>query len=77
MMKATEPAASGGTQPPVDTAEPEYLTSKEVAAWLRVSAATLCRWRQTGHGPRVTWLTPACPRYRRGDVEAWLKRAAA
>lgn len=56
---------------------PEYLTSEELAKWIRVSPSTLCRWRQTGLGPRVTWLSPTCPRYLRSDVEAWLMRAAA
>ncbi len=56
---------------------PTLLTSKEVAAALQVSSATLCRWRQTGHGPRVVWLTPFSPRYRPEDVAAWLARSAA
>lgn len=55
----------------------EYLTTREVAAWLRLSEATLCRWRQTGRGPRAVWLTPTSPRYARGEVEEWLKRTAA
>lgn len=53
-----------------------YLTSEEVAAWVRVSPTTLCRWRQADRGPRVTWLSPTCPRYKRTDVEAWLERLA-
>lgn len=53
-----------------------FLTTREVSRWLRVSASTLCRWRQTGEGPRATWLSVGCPRYRRQDVEAWLKKAA-
>lgn len=61
-------------QEPGDTPVLErLLTSVEVARVLRVSSSTLCRWRQTGHGPRVTWLTPHSPRYQREDVEAWLK----
>ncbi|MGO4957389.1 helix-turn-helix transcriptional regulator [Luteococcus sp. Sow4_B9] len=55
----------------------DYLTSEELAAWIRVSPSTLCRWRKTGQGPRCTWLSPTCPRYLRADVEAWLRRAAA
>lgn len=55
----------------------DYLTSDELAAWLRVSPSTLCRWRKTGQGPRCTWLSATCPRYLRADVEAWLRRAAA
>lgn len=56
---------------------PVLLTSAEVARALRISPSCLCRWRQAGVGPRVTWLTPSCPRYRRADVDEWLKRAAA
>lgn len=69
------PAAAlvvGGDQ--METVE-EILTSSEVAKWIRVSESTLCRWRQRGMGPRVTWMTPTCPRYRRLDVEQWLARA--
>ncbi|UPK75533.1 helix-turn-helix domain-containing protein [Nocardioidaceae bacterium SCSIO 66511] len=57
--------------------ESVYLTSAEVAEWLRVSPSTLCRWRREGHGPRVTWLSEGCPRYRRDDVDVWLRRVAA
>lgn len=70
---ALPPRAVGGDQ--VETME-EILTSKEVAGWIRVSESTLCRWRQRGMGPRVTWMTPTCPRYRRLDVEQWLTRAS-
>ena len=54
----------------------ELLTSNEVAEWIRVSPSTLCRWRQAGEGPKVVWLAPTCPRYRRSDVDAWLARAS-
>lgn len=56
------------------TAREPLLTSEEVAAWLRVSEATLCRWRKIGHGPAALWLSDTCPRYERADVQAWLKR---
>ncbi|MGO4363102.1 helix-turn-helix transcriptional regulator [Terrabacter sp. RAF57] len=56
---------------------PVLLTSREVAVALQVSPATLCRWRQTGHGPRVVWLSPCAPRYRPEDVTKWLERMAA
>lgn len=55
----------------------DYMTSAEVAEMLRISPSTLCRWRQTGRGPRVTWLSSSCPRYRRSDVESWLHTVAA
>ncbi len=55
----------------------QYLTTNEVAQWIRVSASTLCRWRQDGRGPRATWLSETCPRYKRSEVEKWLREAAA
>lgn len=55
----------------------EYLTTEEVATWLRVAPSTVCRWRLAGRGPRVTWLSPSLPRYRKADVIAWLQGVAA
>lgn len=55
----------------------EYLTTEEVATWLRVAPSTVCRWRLAGKGPRVTWLSPSLPRYRKADLIAWLQSAAA
>lgn len=49
------------------------LRSETVADWLSVSKSTLCRWRQTGHGPKCVWLSEGCPRYRRTDVEDWIR----
>jgi predicted DNA-binding transcriptional regulator AlpA len=54
-----------------------YLTTVEVAVWLGLSSTTLGRWRQRGEGPKATWMTAACVRYLRSDVEAWLKDKAA
>lgn len=53
------------------------LTTDEVARWLRVSPSTLCRWRHTGDGPRVLWLSKSVPRYRGEDVRRWLEEVAA
>ncbi len=55
----------------------QYMTTEEVAAWLRVAPSTVCRWRMAGKGPRVTWLSPSLPRYRRDHVTAWLEKVAA
>lgn len=55
----------------------EYMTTEEVAAWLKVAPSTVCRWRMAGKGPRVTWLSPSLPRYRREHVAAWLEAVAA
>jgi predicted DNA-binding transcriptional regulator AlpA len=51
------------------------MTSAEVAALLKVSQATLCRWRATGTGPRVLWLSARVPRYAWADVERWMERS--
>lgn len=56
---------------------PVLWTSREVADALKVTPSTLCRWRATGKGPRVYWLSPDSPRYRRSDVLAWLEEVAA
>ena len=53
------------------------LTTGEVAELLRVNRSTLSRWRSSGLGPRVTWLSPTVPRYQRADVADWLLRVAA
>ncbi|PCC55945.1 hypothetical protein CIK58_15850 [Brevibacterium aurantiacum] len=52
------------------------LTAREVAEWLVTSSATLCRWRQTGKGPRWVALGDSSPRYRRMDVEKWIEEQA-
>ena len=56
---------------------PVLMTTGEVARMLRVDASTLSRWRLTGSGPQVTWLSPNLPRYQRVHVLAWLQRVAA
>jgi hypothetical protein len=62
---------------PVAVDVPELLTTVEVAALLRVDRSTLSRWRSSGCGPRVTWLSPTIPRYQRTDVVEWLRQVAA
>jgi hypothetical protein len=52
---------------------PELLTTAEVAALLKVDSSTVCRWRTSGQGPRVTWLSPSIPRYQRTDLLEWLR----
>ncbi len=75
-MSKTDTVVSLDTMPRPESTF-DYLTSEELATWLRVSPSTLCRWRKTGQVPRCTWLSSTCPRYLRADVEAWLRRAAA
>jgi hypothetical protein len=53
----------------------ELMTSAEVAALLRVSQGTLCRWRERGIGPRVFWLSARMPRYSWHDVQRWMERS--
>ena len=56
---------------------PRLMTTAEVASVLRVDRSTLSRWRSSGLGPRVTWLSSSSPRYQRDDVVEWLRRANA
>ena len=56
---------------------PVLMTTAEVAEMLQVNRSTLSRWRAAGTGPRVVWLSPSMPRYRRADVVDWLRRIAA
>lgn len=48
------------------------LTSREVSTLLRVSPATLSRWRQSGTGPKWANLN-GIPRYRSADVVCWVE----
>lgn len=58
--------------------EVRLMTSKEVAALLSVSEATLCRWRRRPDGGPIpaVWLC-GVPRYRAVDVYALLSGVAA
>jgi hypothetical protein len=58
--------------------EGKLLTEREAAAYLRVSARTLRRYRTekpAGTGPPVAGYVGRSPRYRRADLEAWLRRS--
>jgi excisionase family DNA binding protein len=68
------PAPAATTPPPPDA----LMTDKEVAAYLRVPAETLRKWRQHGSGPQFAKLGRYV-RYCRSDVDAWVtaQRAAA
>ena len=54
-----------------DAIVPEYLTTKQLAQYLGVTATTLEMWRGAGKGPSHTrigrWV-----RYRRADVDGWM-----
>jgi hypothetical protein len=55
---------------------PAFLTTGEVATLLRVNPSTVCRWRLTGGGPNVTWLSAKIPRYQKTDVLNWVHQLA-
>lgn len=55
---------------------PELMTTDEVARLLRIDRSTLSRWRTSGTGPRVTWLSASTPRYQRADIADWLRQVA-
>jgi hypothetical protein len=60
-------------QPP-PTPEPEWLTQDQVAKLVGRAPRTVRNWRALGVGP--PWHTPAkvhLPRYKRDEVEAWMR----
>ena len=52
------------------------LNAREAAAWLRLGANTLAKWRILGKGPRFTRAGRSI-RYRRADLEAFVERRTA
>lgn len=54
----------------VKEVKPLYMTTHEVAAFLGLSAGTLCVWRSQGKGPGYYKVGNAV-RYKIDDVEAW------
>lgn len=48
------------------------LTPAEAAETLKVSLATLGRWRKHGLGPEFVRMADRLIRYRQEDVEAWV-----
>lgn len=49
------------------------LTPEQAAEMLSVKLGTLAAWRHRRVGPPFLQLAPRSPRYRRADVDAWLK----
>lgn len=49
------------------------LTTKQAAAFLNVSPRTLQDWRLDRSGPTYIALSDRAIRYRRSDLEEWLK----
>jgi predicted DNA-binding transcriptional regulator AlpA len=54
----------------------ELLTEAEVARWLRVSVSSLKRLRLSGEGPPSINVSKRAIRYKRADVEEWLRQRA-
>jgi excisionase family DNA binding protein len=52
----------------------EMLTEQAVARILGVSVSTVRRLRASGEGPPSIRVGKRAIRYRRADVEAWLRR---
>ncbi|WP_081639907.1 helix-turn-helix transcriptional regulator [Actinomadura flavalba] len=53
----------------------EWITRPEFAQCARVSVATLRRWSRLGIGPRAHRVGPRLVRYRKAEVDAWMKDA--
>ncbi len=51
----------------------ELLTVRQLAELLQVPVSTIYRWRHLGEGPRGIRVSGRHVRYRRSDVEAFLK----
>lgn len=54
----------------VKEVKPSYMTTRELAAFLGLSAGTLCVWRSQGKGPSYYKVGNAV-RYKIDDVKAW------
>ena len=52
----------------------EYLTTREAAALLRTTPASLRNTRSRGLGPPPIKLPGIGVRYRRADVERWIRQ---
>ncbi len=53
--------------------EHDLLNEREVATLLRISPATLNRWRCERVGPDFLRVSRRAIRYRRSDLERWLE----
>ena len=52
----------------------EFLTPKQVCAWLALSPSTLADLRTRGEGPAFTRLSARSIRYARQDLTDWVER---
>lgn len=66
-------------QPPAPTApagQEPFITSEELAAWLRIGESTLRQWRKRGIAPPHDELPSGAIRYRPSVVLAWIAASA-
>ena len=56
---------------PSPTSQPEMLDDLQVAKYLRMSVASVRRWRVLRQGPKFFKIGSAV-RYRKADLDAWL-----
>lgn len=52
---------------------PILLRRKDLLDFLKVSPATLWRWRQTQNFPKPIKLSEHTPAWKLAEIEAWLK----
>jgi predicted DNA-binding transcriptional regulator AlpA len=57
------------------TSPDDLLTPREAAALARVSVRTWRRYQQTKQGPAPAGYVGRSPRWRRGDVLAWIEQS--
>jgi len=57
----------------------QYMTPQELAEQLKVSVHTLRNWRHLGQGrgPDAVRISHTTVRYKRADVDRWLKQKKA
>jgi excisionase family DNA binding protein len=55
-------------------ADERLMTQREAANYLHVSITTLQRWRKRGIGPPSTRLPNGYLRFRKADLDAWLRQ---
>ncbi len=61
-------------EPEIDPPPParEWMTDREVCAFLRIALSTLRYWRKAGNAPRYYRLGERSCITKRVDVDAWL-----
>lgn len=57
---------------PANSNQPEFLDEKRLCEVLGISAVTATKWRAKAKGPPFIKVGRLV-RYRRGDLEAWLR----